>query len=46
MIAQRLSELDDLSVFENKVLLAVIGIGVFASMSEPLRNMMRKRVFS
>lgn len=46
MIAQRLSEFDDLSVFENKVLLPVIGVGVFAGMGEPLRNMMRKRVLS
>jgi hypothetical protein len=46
MIAQRLSELDDLSIFENNVLLAVIGVGVFAGMGEPLRNAVRKRIRS
>jgi hypothetical protein len=33
-------------VFENKVLLAIIGVWVFAGTGEPLRDLMRKRVVS
>jgi len=45
MIAERAAELDDLPVFENQILLAVIRVRLFAGTEEPLRDNMRERVF-